>query len=375
MDNPMNYDDILASFPRRRLAFLPTPIVELPRLSRFLGGPRIYVKRDDQTGLAFGGNKTRKLEFLVGEALAQGCDTLITGGAAQSNHCRQTAAAASVAGLECHLALGGEAPEVPGGNLLLDGLLGATIHWGGPRRKGEDIPLIAAELRKEGKQPYIIPYGGSNPVGALGYVEAAREATAQLAALDLGPAAIVFASSSGGTHGGLEVGARLFGLGSRLVGVAIDKFGGEGPSLAERIKDIIERTWALFADAASSPSRKGASPPQPASGSGHRSAPAPASPPTPAPAAGSTPLPAFEPILREEFLGGGYGVVGEAEREAIGLAARMEGLLLDPVYSGRAFAGLLSMIRSGEFKASDSVMFWHTGGSPALFPYARDLLP
>ncbi len=347
MDNPMNYDDILASFPRRRLAFLPTPIVELPRLSRFLGGPRIYVKRDDQTGLAFGGNKTRKLEFLVGEALAQGCDTLITGGAAQSNHCRQTAAAASVAGLECHLALGGEAPEVPGGNLLLDGLLGATIHWGGPRRKGEDIPLIAAELRKEGKQPYIIPYGGSNPVGALGYVEAAREATAQLAALDLGPAAIVFASSSGGTHGGLEVGARLFGLGSRLVGVAIDKFGGEGPSLAERIKDIIERTWALFVDAASSPSRKGASPPQPA----------------------------FEPILREEFLGGGYGVVGEAEREAIGLAARMEGLLLDPVYSGRAFAGLLLMIRSGEFKASDSVMFWHTGGSPALFPYARDLLP
>ena len=334
----MTHLERLASFPRRRFAFLPTPIVALPRLSKFLGGPLILAKRDDQTGLAFGGNKTRKLEFLLGEAISQGCDCLITGGAAQSNHCRQTAAAAAVAGLECHLALGGTAPEVPGGNLLLDGLLGATIHWGGPRRKGEDIPLIAEELRKAGKRPYIIPYGGSNPVGALGYVDAAREAASQFAELDLAPEAIVFASSSGGTHAGLEVGARLFGLDTRLVGVAIDKFEGEGPSLSERIMDIIGKTAALLDAGPSSPSSS------------------------------------FAPVLREDFLGGGYGVVGEAEREAIGLAARMEELLLDPVYSGRAFAGLLAMIRGGEFAASDSVLFWHTGGSPALFSYAGELV-
>ena len=334
----MTSPERLASFPRKHFAFLPTPIVEMPRLSKLLGGPRLFVKRDDQTGLAFGGNKTRKLEFLVGEAISQGCDCLITGGAAQSNHCRQTAAAAAASGLACHLALGGTAPEIPGGNLLLDGLLGATIHWGGPKRKGEDIPLIAEELRKAGKHPYIIPYGGSNPVGALGYVEAAREAASQFDELGLEPAALVFASSSGGTHAGLEVGARLFGLESRLIGVAIDKFEGQGPSLSERIKDIIERTWALLT-------------------------PDPASPP-----------PNFAPILREDFLGKGYGVVGEAEREAIGLAAKTEGLLLDPVYSGRAFAGLLAMIRGGEFSASDSVLFWHTGGSPALFPYAADLV-
>ena len=323
----------LAAFPRKQLAFLPTPLVELPRLGALLGGPRILVKRDDQTGLAFGGNKTRKLEFLVGEALAEGCDSLITGGAAQSNHCRQTAAAAAAAGLDCHLALGGEAPELPGGNLLLDGLLGATIHWGGIHRKGEDIPRIAENLRAAGRRPFVIPYGGSSPTGALGYVEASRELALQLRAQGESPAAVVFASSSGGTQAGLEVGFPLFGIGARLVAVAIDKFEGEGPSLRERVRMTSAELAALLGlDMVT------------------------------------------EGELREDFLGGGYGVVGAAEREAIGLAARTEGLLLDPVYSGRAFAGLLAMIRGGEFKGSESVLFWHTGGGPALFPYAQDLL-
>ncbi|HUX37686.1 MAG TPA: D-cysteine desulfhydrase family protein [Rectinemataceae bacterium] len=324
----------LASLPRKSLAFLPTPLVELPRLSKLLGGPRILVKRDDQTGLAFGGNKTRKLEFLVGAALAEGCDSLITGGAAQSNHCRQTAAAAAAAGLECHLALGGEAPAIPGGNLLLDGLLGAKIHWGGARRKGEDIPRIAESLRAAGRRPYIIPYGGSNARGALGYVEAARELAFQLREQGQSPSAVVFASSSGGTQAGLEVGFRLFGIGARLVAVAIDKFEGEGPSLRDRVRTTAAETAALLGRDM-----------------------------------------ALEPELREDFLGGGYGVVGVAEREAIGLVARTEGLLLDPVYSGRAFAGLLAMIRSGEFGEKESVLFWHTGGGPALFPYAEALLP
>jgi len=323
----------LDSFPRLRLAFLPTPLVELGRLSKLLGGPRILVKRDDQTGLAFGGNKTRKLEFLAGEAVAQGSDCLITGGASQSNHCRQTAAAAAVAGLECHLALGGEAPTVPGGNLLLDVLLGAKIHWGGSRRKGEDIPRIADELRALGKRPFVIPYGGSNPTGALGYVDAARELARQLGELRESPAAVIFASSSGGTHAGLEVGSRLFGLAPRLIGIAIDKFEGEGPSLARRIEAVAKDTAALLGEDFD-----------------------------------------VHAALREEFLGEGYGVVGDAEREAIGLVARTEGVLLDPVYSGRAFAGMLAMIRAGEFSSKDSVVFWHTGGSPALFPYAADLM-
>lgn len=323
----------LDSFPRRRFAFLPTPFVELPRLSELLGGPRILVKRDDQTGLALGGNKTRKLEFLVGEALAQGCDSLITGGAAQSNHCRQTAAAAAAAGLECHLALGGEEPPLPEGNLLLDRLLGAKIHWGGPRRKGEDIPAIADELRRAGRKPFVIPYGGSNATGALGYVDAMRELASQTKESGLAPDAIVFASSSGGTHAGMEVGAALFGISARLVGIAIDKFEGEGPGLAERIEGIARGLSSLFD--------------------------------TVAPGA---------PLLREDFLGGGYGVVGAAEREAVALAARTEGILLDPVYSGRAFAGMLAMIRAGEFRKEETLLFWHTGGAPALFPYAGDLL-
>ena len=151
----------LPGFPRKSLAFLPTPLVDLPRLSAVLGGPRVFMKRDDQTGLATGGNKARKLEFLTGDAMARGCDILITGGAAQSNHCRQTAAAAAACGMACHLVLGGEEPARSEGNLLLDVLLGATIHWSGNRRKGEDIHAISEEQRAAGRRPYEIQYGGS----------------------------------------------------------------------------------------------------------------------------------------------------------------------------------------------------------------------
>ena len=324
----------LASFPRKTLGFFPTPLRELPRLSKVLGGPRIFVKRDDQSGLAFGGNKTRKLEFLVGEALARGCDCVISGGATQSNHCRQTAAAAAASGLDCHLALGGKAPRLAEGNLLLDLVLGATIHWGGANRKGEDIPRIEAELRASGRKPYVIPYGGSDRIGALGFVEAARELSGQLAAEGLEPAAIVFASSSGGTQAGLEVGARLFGFRAKLVAIAIDKVGTAGESLLDRIRSLSAEVAGLF----------------------------------------DLGIESDEIELREDFLGGGYGIVGEEERAAILLAARSEGLLLDPVYTGRAFAALLALIRAGEFRSGQSLVFWHTGGAPALFPYARDLL-
>jgi 1-aminocyclopropane-1-carboxylate deaminase/D-cysteine desulfhydrase-like pyridoxal-dependent ACC family enzyme len=221
--------------PRHSLGFFPTPLVKLSRLTERLGGPRIFMKRDDQTGLGLGGNKVRKLEFLVGVALAQGCDTLVTGGAAQSNHCRQTAAAAAACGLACHLVLGGEAPSIPEGNLLLDRLFGAAIHWTGEFRKGEKIPEIAESLRAAGRKPYVVPYGGSNTTGAAGFVEAVRELTEQLAQVGESLTHIVFASSSGGTQAGLTVGKSLFGWDGKLIGIGIDKGASGDVPFAEHV--------------------------------------------------------------------------------------------------------------------------------------------
>lgn len=325
----------LDQFARTGLAFLPTPLVELPRLSDALGGPRIFMKRDDQTGLATGGNKARKLEFLVGDALARGCDTLITGGATQSNHCRQTAAAAARCGLGCHLVLGGSPPERAEGNLLIDRLMGAVIHWSGDRRKGEDIPSIAKELGAGGLRPYVIPYGGSSALGALGFAAALGELEAQLQDLSLSPSRIVFASSSGGTQAGLMVGARLAGLeggpgaaaAPELTGICIDKT--ESGDFAATVLALANGAAALLGLGGSF---------------------------------GDSDL-----ILRKEFVGAGYGIVGELERRAIRLAAEREGILVDPVYTGRALGALIAMIEAGEIGKGESVVFWHTGGTPALF--------
>jgi len=209
--------------PRVRINFLPTPLVELKRLAEVLNGPRIFMKRDDLTGLAMGGNKTRKLQFLLGEALSQNCDAVITGGAMQSNHCRQTAGAAAAVGLECHLALGGEKPPFADGNLLLDHLFGAIIHWCGEQTKGERIPEIAEKLCSIGRKPYIIPYGGSNAVGAMGFVAAIAELERQLAAQNNTVDFLIIPSSSGGTHAGLTVGIDLYDLPTRIIGIGIDK--------------------------------------------------------------------------------------------------------------------------------------------------------
>lgn len=322
--------------PRQSLGFFPTPLVRLPRLTERLGGPRLFMKRDDQTGLGLGGNKVRKLEFLVGEALAQGCDTLVTGGAAQSNHCRQTAAAAAACGLGCHLVLGGEAPKVPEGNLLLDQLFGATMHWTGEFRKGEKIPEIAASLRAAGRKPYVVPYGGSNTTGAVGFVEAVRELTQQLASSGESLTHVVFASSSGGTQAGLVVGKSLFGLESQLIGIGIDKGAAGEVPFAEHVLRLANATAERL-------------------GVGAR-------------------FSAADVVLRDGYTGAGYGVVGELERRAIRLVAQTEGILLDPVYTGRAMGGLIDMIERGELARDHSVLFWHTGGTPALFPYARDLV-
>lgn len=327
----MSYDHIA----RQSLGFFPTPLIELSQLSARLAGPKIYMKRDDNTGLALGGNKTRKLEFILGEALAQGADTIITAGAAQSNHCRQTAAAAASLGLECHLVLGGEEPKQPQGNLLLDKIFGCHIHWSGSHRKGEDIPNIVQQLIHQGRKPYVVPYGGSSELGALGFVEAFRELESQRQSMGVSFTHIVFASSSGGTQAGLMLGSKLSNSACQIVGINIDKGEMDKVPFNQYIVALANSTAELIdAD--------------------HKFA-------------------ASELILNSDYVGEGYGVVGALENEAITITAQTEGILLDPVYTGRAMGGLLDMIRTGKLKNTDRVLFWHTGGAPALFAYSDDL--
>lgn len=327
--------ETLNGLPRQRLGFFPTPLVRLQNLEKVLGAPKLLMKRDDQTGLGLGGNKTRKLEFLIGEAIALGADAVITAGAAQSNHCRQTAAAAAQCGLECHLALGGTPPAELSGNLLLNTLFGAEIHWSGEMRKGENIPTIVAGLQQQGKKPYIIPYGGSNETGASGFVAAMIELQQQLAAAGEQVDHIVFASSSGGTHSGMMVGRDILGAGFQLIGVNIDKDEVYGMALDKYIIHLANTT-ANHLKLNSTFSQD-------------------------------------DVQLSSDYLGDGYGVIGDLEREAISLTAGNEGILLDPVYTGRAMGGLIDMIRKGRFTQEETILFWHTGGSPALFAYGDDL--
>lgn len=312
----------MQKLPRLRIAHLPTPVERLPRLSEALGGPTLLVKRDDQTGLAFGGNKTRKLEFLVADAQQQGAQMLITAGAVQSNHCRQTAAAAARLGFDCRLVLAGEQPEQASGNLLLDHLLGAEITWAEGENREEVLQSTYQQAVDEGRKPYLIPYGGSNPTGAAAYAFALQEMLEQ----GYRPDVIVFASSSGGTQAGLLAGARIFGFEGRVLGISID----------ERAEVLRARVAAL-ANQAAEVVREAVS------------------------------FSAEDVWVNDNFLGAGYGVMGRPEEEAIRLFARTEGLLLDPVYTGRAAVGLVSLIREGYFQPGQSVLFWHTGGTPGLF--------
>jgi L-cysteate sulfo-lyase len=323
------------NLPKASLGYFPTPLIELTRLGKTLGGPNIYMKRDDNTGLALGGNKTRKLEYIIGDALAKGADTVITAGAIQSNHCRQTAGAAASLGLECHLVLGGEEPEQPQGNLLLDKVYGCHIHWAGENRKGEDIPALVAQLKAEGKKPYVIPYGGSNELGAVAFIEAYKELNAQREALKVDFSHIIFASSSGATHAGLMLGNKILQTHSQIVGINIDKGEMDKVPFDEHIVSLANSTAQLIA--------------------------------------ADYQFTADDLILNSDYVGDGYGVIGKLEKEAIALTAQNEGILLDPVYTGRAMGGLLDMIRTRQLKPTDSVLFWHTGGAPALFAYADDL--
>lgn len=320
------------NIPRFHFAHLPTPIEELPRLSNHLGGPRLLVKRDDQTGLAFGGNKTRKLEFLVAEAQEQGAGTLISGGALQSNHCRQTAAAAAKYGFDCILVLNGEMPDKPSANLLLDQLFGAEIVTIADRNARDRVLQETFEKAvTDGRKPYLVPYGGSSPTGALGYAFAMGELMKQIEDFrslgDFGSLDwIVFGTSSGGTHAGLVLGQRVFGFKGKVLGISIDES-------EEWLKSHVSK---LASDASEK--------------LGERIEFTPA-----------------EVSANADYCRAGYGVLTDAEREAVKLFAKYEGLLLDPVYTGRAAAGMIDLIRKGYFKKEETVLFWHTGGQPALF--------
>ncbi|NMB67415.1 MAG: D-cysteine desulfhydrase family protein [Chloroflexi bacterium] len=309
--------------PRIRIAHLPTPIEPLPRLSALLGGPRLWVKRDDLTGLAMGGNKVRKLEFLLAEALANGAKTLVTAGAAQSNHCRLTAALAARYSLGCILVLDGDPGQEPSGNLVLDELFGAEIVWTTHESRDAALKNVFSTAWETGRRPYLIPLGGSTPVGALGYTAAFEEFLDQNV---IHPDWIVVASSSGGTQAGLALGARRVHWGGKVLGISIDQPEAE---LRVRVADMASQS----ADRAGESLR----------------------------------IQPDEIMVNAGYLGGGYAVLGDGEVEAIRLFARHEGLLLDPVYTGRAAAGMIDLIRKGFFKPDETVLFWHTGGTPALF--------
>jgi D-cysteine desulfhydrase family pyridoxal phosphate-dependent enzyme len=308
--------------PREPLGTYPTPLHPLPKLSAYLGGPQLWIKRDDLTGFALGGNKVRKLEFFLGEARATGADVLLTTGGHQSNHARITAASAARAGLGCVLVLSGGEPATYTGNLLLDRLFGAELRF--VRTGAEREPTLeatAAELRAAGRRPLLIPLGGSTPLGARGYVEAAREVAAQFRALGVAPQALVHGSSSGGTQAGLVVGCQVAGLTTHVIGVSADE------TRADLRRRVIQIARTLAAEL-------------------------------------GVPTPSDEAVdVRDEYVGAGYGLPTLASEEATQVFARLEGIVLDATYGAKAAAGLVDMVRHGGFARSDTVCFWHTGGA------------
>jgi len=324
----------LADFPRIGLAHLPTPLEHLPRLSEALGGPNIWVKRDDCTGLGGGGNKTRKLEFLMAAARHQGANTVITPGALQSNHARQTAAAAARLGMGCHLLLEGIAADSDrdyrgNGNVLLDRLFDAHLHhFASGTDLGVAAESVADELRETGSVPYLIPPGGSNALGALGYAACAFELVEQAKKQSLRIDHLILATGSAGTQAGLLAGLHVQESDISVLGVCVSRSAEEQEQMVEKLcaetLEVLESRRALPRE-----------------------------------------------LVRAngDHVGQGYGLPTRDMIKAVALTASVEGLLLDPVYTGKAMAGLMDLVRNGQFQDDDNVVFLHTGGSPALFAY------
>jgi L-cysteate sulfo-lyase len=328
----------LSQFPRVPLAHLPTPLEFLPRLTEHLGGPDIYVKRDDCTGLATGGNKTRKLEFSMGEALREGADTIITVGAVQSNHVRQTAAAACKLGLSCEVLLEHrvEHPSetyTSSGNVFLDRIFGANLReYPGGTDFDTAMAEVTDEIRANGGIPYIVPGGASNTVGALGYVDCGIELLNQFSEQDLDVDHIVSATGSAGTHAGLIVGLRGSGSDLPILGI--------GVNAPQDVQE--ERVYKLATETAD--------------------------------LVGAPDCVVREDIIADcNYIGPGYGKPTDTMNEAVLMLARLEGLLFDPVYSGKALAGMIDYVRQGRFTKGQKIVFLHTGGSAGLFAYADSL--
>jgi len=325
-------------FPRSELCHQPTPIEAMPRLSDLLGGPRLFIKRDDCTGLATGGNKTRKLEFLVGEALLEKADMLVTQGAVQSNHVRQTAAAACKVGMKCHVLLERRVPDRDAsyettGNVLLDNLFGTTHEF---RPAGLDMnaeaEAVVEQLRAKGHRPYFIPGGGSNPTGALGYANCAQEIADQTAASGQHFDWLVMGTGSTGTQAGLVAGFHTIGNPLPVMGISVRQ-------PRERQMNAVHALTQKTLDKLGAPG-----------------------------------IDLSKILVDDGYVGEGYGIPAESTLEAISLTARQEGILLDPVYSAKGMAGLIGLIRQDFFKPTDTVLFLHTGGSTALFAYQDQLM-
>jgi len=317
------------------LGFYPTPIHKLENISKKFQY-NVFIKRDDLTGLAFGGNKTRKLEYLIAHALELGAKTIVTEGAAQSNHARQTAAAARKYGLEPHLILYKPEPQDHNGNLLINTFFNAKIHWANRENIYKERIKILGVIRDcHGKNPYFIPMGGSNEIGLWGYIDAIDELKTQIELKNYKFDFIVFASSSGGTQAGMLLGKKIFDLKAEIIGIEIDKNMYKDKTLKEHILNIYEYTCQKFNLAFSINNN--------------------------------------DIHLINDYNEAGYGVITDLEKRAIKIMAQEEAILLDPVYTARAFGALLELMKKQYFPKNSNILFWHTGGQPAIFAYKNDL--
>ena len=325
----------LESLPRYKLAALPTPLDELPRLSRELG-VRVLMKRDDLTGFALGGNKARKLEFLIADALAQNADMLVTGGGPQSNHARMTAAAARKIGVDCQIVFFGKPPPDVNGNLLLDELLGAQMMYAHTEDKSETdriLVRVADDLRAQGRKPYLIPVGGSTALGCASYVLAVGELLGPLSAQRVKPDYVFITTGSCGTHAGILAGMKFYNAAIPVYGITVSRTKSE---CEQRIPALVEKTGQLL-DC-------------------------------------QLPITTFDVIVNDAYIGPGYAKITPEARAAIHLVARLEGIFLDPVYTGKTMAGLSDLVARGEIARGSTVVFWHTGGAPGIFGHSKDVL-
>ena len=329
----------ISRFPRTPLAHLPTPLEPMPALSKLLGGPSLYVKRDDCTGLAMGGNKSRKLEFSLGDALDKGADLVITSGATQSNHVRQTAAACAKLGLVFRCVIASPLEHSPAdygrtGNVLLDRLFGAEINVASDTDEAtaRAVKSLVEDARRTGRRAYIVPLGASDAIGSLGYVDCAAELLAQCESMGLEPSHIIVATGSAGTHAGLLTGLRLLGSQAQVVGIAIS---GTSTAKEERVRSVVSGLIELLQADRDLISRD-------------------------------------DVRVLDRYVGAGYAMPARSTILALRLLARTEGILLDPVYTGKAMDGLIDLMRRRELPNARDVIFLHTGGSPALFAYADE---